>query len=478
MAKQIRLVSPIDGAIDQPVKPTFRWEVSELDAPLDLALVAATSTTLEVTWAFLSGAASYNVYVSGREEPVNAGSATCQLTGLLPLTSYTVEVAGVTAEGFEGPKASLVVETANAYSVSEVGHNSARLHWAAVPNATEYRIFNSTLQLLSVPNDPVMPNPTALVTGLTANTAYSLKVAAVVGGIQQTKLPLAGIPFTTIEENLGETLVFTAIGPQSVTVPLDATRATVKVWGAGGGGSSISNYGGSGGGGGYATGTFDVLPGESLLVYIGEGGKAGSSIEPGQGGGGGLTGLLRGSSPLIIAGSGGGGGVIYNGTALAGGAGGGTTGENGAGIQAGGKGGTQTAGGAAGVGGATVDAAAGGYLEGGSWLGSGARGGGMMYGGNASVGYGGAGGGAGYYGGGAGEKSSDSYVQGTDLGSGGGGSSFIPAGGMTFSGSGTNPGNMNDSERQPTTIGVGGAGRGRYSATDGGNGLVIIQFKR
>jgi len=102
----------------------------------------------------------------------------------------------------------------------------------------------------------------------------------------------------------------------------------------------------------------------------------------------------------------------------------------------------------------------------------------MMYGGNASVGYGGAGGGAGYYGGGAGEMASDSFVQWTDMGSGGGGSSFIPAGGMTFSGSGRNPGNMNDPERQPTTIGVGGAGRSLSDATDGGNGLVIIQFKR
>lgn len=475
MAKQIRLVSPIDGAIDQPVKPTFRWEVSELDAPLDLALVAATSTTLEVTWAFLSGAASYNVYVSGREEPVNAGSATCQLTGLLPLASYTVEVAGVTAEGVEGPKASLVAETLNAYSASEISHNSVRLYWVAIPNATEYRIFNSTIQLLSVVSDPADPTVTALVTGLAINTAYSLKVAAVIGGIQQAKLPTAGISFTTLDDLIGEPMTFTTVGPQSVTVPFNATKMIVKAWGAGGGGALL--YGatplGSGGGGGYATGTLDVVPGESLLVYVGEGGALGDS-----GAGGGLTGILRGSSPLIIAGSGGGGSHASGAISIInGGAGGGATGGNGAGTLTGGKGGTQVSGGAAGTystGVASDYASPGALMEGGSNLRSSAVAGGILYGGNGGAG--GGGGGAGYYGGGAGSSSTANMQTGTENGSGAGGSSLIPSNGATFPGTGVNPGNMNDPERQPSTVGVGGTGIA--PPTNGGNGLVIIRFKK
>ncbi|MGL4595947.1 MAG: hypothetical protein ACRCYO_00370, partial [Bacteroidia bacterium] len=53
-------------------------------------------------------------------------------------------------------------------------------------------------------------------------------------------------------------------------VPSGVTTISVEAVGAGGDGGG--NGGGGGGGGGYASGTFSVSPGDSLVVNVGIGG--------------------------------------------------------------------------------------------------------------------------------------------------------------------------------------------------------------
>lgn len=191
---------------------------------------------------------------------------------------------------------------------------------------------------------------------------------------------------------------------------------TFQVWGAQGGSYSAGN----GGKGGYATGSYQLIAGESLHVYVGGTTSSGTGGWNGGGttfgvakGGGGASDIRKAGTKLIVAGGGGGA------QAGAGGAGGGLSGEAGTRACCGtvGQGGTQTAGG-----------------TGGGMPGTAGQGGNGSTGGDGY--YGGAGGG-GYYGGG-GANTDYSLV---DDGGGGGGSSFIGGvnGGSTLSGSQSMP---------------------------------------
>lgn len=211
---------------------------------------------------------------------------------------------------------------------------------------------------------------------------------------------------------------------QSFTVPAGVKELGVELWGGGGGLATTGDAADTGGQGHIIRGTLKVTPGEVLTIRAGQkGGDAtgaqartnGGHPGGGQGGygpsgrqsgaGGGYTAILRGTTPVVIAGAG--GGQSYN----HGGDGDHPSGQNGEsyGGQSndGGYGGTQTAGG------------------GGGTQGTGSTSGGSLYGGAGSTGsqyWGGGGGGAGLYGGGGGGGNTA-----TNYGtSGGGGSSLIP----------------------------------------------------
>lgn len=67
--------------------------------------------------------------------------------------------------------------------------------------------------------------------------------------------------------------VYTSSG--TYYVPAGIYQITIKVWGGGGGGG-VGNQAGGGGGGGYSQTTIDVIPGEPIGMYIGQGGTGGS----------------------------------------------------------------------------------------------------------------------------------------------------------------------------------------------------------
>ena len=252
---------------------------------------------------------------------------------------------------------------------------------------------------------------------------------------------------------------------QTYEVPAGVSCITTTVLGADGGdgwefetddfvdglGTAALEPGGAGGAGFTVTANLPVTPGEQLVLRVGEVGEDAGAEDPGQGGdgagpggdggegegsegggGGGGSAVLRGTTPLVVAGGGGGGGAAGpNGVGGDGGTGG-ATGEAGQDgepandeapdevIAGGGGGGTATAPGAGGV--ATYEDNA---PETGNEPGS--PGSGQAGGDAGSSGDGGGGGGGGWFGGGGGAAG-----YGTSGAGGGGGSSYSSVAEATF----------------------------------------------
>lgn len=300
-------------------------------------------------------------------------------------------------------------------------------------------------------------------------------------------------------------------------VPPGGNTVHVWMWGAGGAGGKN----GHGGGGAYAHGTFNYNPGDTIEVYVGQGGWW-------WGYGGGFSAVRPANTPagtehfyLIAAGGGGGGSDGSSGSAGAGangGAGGSSSGQSGSsfsrrtswsmiGDTYGGQGGTQSGGGAGGgftslyppsdpnegCNGGNGAKYKGGnsqfisshYLTGslacrgqnsGNAYYMGEYGANMQLAGGGDGNGNGGGGGAGYYGGGAGGGIP------TYIGAGGGGGSsyshYYVSGSSTQGGSYRTPGNSGHSAR-PSDAAFGGirnADKWFLSDTHGGNGFVRLMF--
>ena len=275
---------------------------------------------------------------------------------------------------------------------------------------------------------------------------------------------------TTTSSISSQTFSYTG-SVQNFVVPACVTSVTLKVWGGGGGGSGHDggSGGATGGGGAYSTNTVSVSPGDVLQIYVGLGGRAGSSAVTNTGGGATAYGYCIGGSggnagSTGTSGGGGGGGgssAVYNSTTstvlnvAAGGGGGGGAGNasgnknggnGGGGGQAGSTGGTGATGGAAGGNGTCVG-------------GNGANRG-------AADGGGSGGGGGGYTNGGA-PGVVNTAISDYGAGGGGGGNSL----GTITVGSGATPGNSADTDL------CSGCAAGGAAVTNGGNGMVKIYWQ-
>ena len=276
----------------------------------------------------------------------------------------------------------------------------------------------------------------------------------------------------------------------SFTVPSGVTRIYAKLWGGGGCGGRKQgwNYAAPGGGGGFTHGVITTIPGETLTLIVGAGGKMTGGVAYGGGGfatapnysgsGGGRSAIRRGGTELVTAGGGGGGSATrsasYGGKGNRGGAGGGLQGQNGTAAYDGrwnyaGAGGGQSSD-------EFVVLSYGGIVPAsyGNAYGS------QFQGGSTTPDHGGSGGG-GWYGGGAGQ-----YVESNTMGGGGGGSGYVGGClfGKTMAGRWTEPGNIEDVDYVPG-IAYGGQGWNGSdyptSETDianhvGGDGLMVIYY--
>ncbi len=212
------------------------------------------------------------------------------------------------------------------------------------------------------------------------------------------------------------------------TVPAGVTTLVIEVWGAEGGWHSSSVY--QPGKGARMKGTFNVTPGDTLKILVGQ-----HPID-GNGGGGGSFVCKSNNDPVIIAGAGGGSARTTDSNTKDGQ----ITQNGGAGAGGGGAGGTNGNGGLAGS--TAWNAGAGGGL-----LTAGANG--SSYGGQSFI-SGGAGGSGNAKGGFGGGGSGSAYV----VGGGGGGYSGGGGGGNSTAGVGGGGGSYNNGSSPDNTAGT------------------------
>lgn len=143
------------------------------------------ATAMNVSFSPVAGAASYNVYHSNTTGASNVASGTgtgspISVVGLSPATSYTVQVAAVSASGQVGPKSSPItvrtpgvkMATPTKPSVSSVTASTAVLATHSVPYATTYKWYVSGRLVGTT------PGPSWTATKMTGKTPYTAAVAA------------------------------------------------------------------------------------------------------------------------------------------------------------------------------------------------------------------------------------------------------------------------------------------------------------
>lgn len=153
-------------------------------APTGVSATANGPDKIRVSFSGVSGATSYTVYVNGSVRGTGGGSP-IDVTGLTPGTSYSVQVAAMTASGLPGPKSSSVsVKTAGATIgkpsqpkiTVNTGGGRVTFTTSSLPFATRYdwflngHVFNST------------NTPAVTLTGLKSKARYSPGVSVRAAG--------------------------------------------------------------------------------------------------------------------------------------------------------------------------------------------------------------------------------------------------------------------------------------------------------
>lgn len=150
-------------------------------APAGLRVVSTTATTATLSYNAVAGAGYYRGYRSGASGNVGASDGTTMtISGLTPNTSYSFQVAADTTSGSPGPKSSSVTGKTKAVTLAKPGgvkassvtKTSAVASCSPVSGATGYNWYiNGVAHGHS-------DAPKYTVSGLKANTAYKLSVAA------------------------------------------------------------------------------------------------------------------------------------------------------------------------------------------------------------------------------------------------------------------------------------------------------------
>lgn len=182
-------------------------------APTDVKATEVTETTAKVTWSEATdnvGVVGYNVYLN--ETKVNDAFVTgteYALTGLTEATEYTVRVTAVDAAENESKRSEAATFTTPktqdtevpsvpaGVAASDVTQTGAKITWTASTDNVGVAGYNVYLGESKVNTSPVTVTEYAL-TGLTANTGYTVSVSAVdAAGNESAKSEAAS--FTTLE---------------------------------------------------------------------------------------------------------------------------------------------------------------------------------------------------------------------------------------------------------------------------------------
>ena len=163
-------------------------------APTGLAVAAAGSGALKLTWNASADTNTYNVYEgtsAGGESATAAqkgiNSATVTLTGLTAGQQYFFELRAVNGAGASVPSSEAsgtVVPAVPAGLTAMAGNGSVSLTWSAAAGAKTYNVYDgkSSGGEGATPVGTGLTSPSASVTGLANGTTYYFRIAAVDAG--------------------------------------------------------------------------------------------------------------------------------------------------------------------------------------------------------------------------------------------------------------------------------------------------------
>ncbi|GHU55930.1 hypothetical protein FACS189442_4040 [Spirochaetia bacterium] len=214
---------------------------ADLAAPSGLNVSAQFSTSMDISWNAVSGAASYKIYRDNSAAGISNTAAYTD-TGLTAGTTYSYKVSAVSSNGTEGPQSSSVSGTTLAPSldplpgppegvgITVLSFAEIRVSWNAVSGADSYMVYYGTEATGSSQYGGTASGSPFTVTGLQPGTAYYFTVkAGNSAGWSDGSSPVSG------------TTAVLAV-PSGLSVSTQSSEAMSISWNAVSGASSYNIY--------------------------------------------------------------------------------------------------------------------------------------------------------------------------------------------------------------------------------------------
>ena len=157
-------------------------------APYMVTAESASSTSINLTWTAVSGAAKYKIYTAvtstGTYRYVDETEyRTYTVNDLVPASTYYFKVSSVDIDGIEGPRSTYAVATTTmpvpAIWAAVLSSDSIRIDWNPVAGATSYLVYRSGTASADYTLAGAASTTSYTDTGLTPLTTYYYKVSAV-----------------------------------------------------------------------------------------------------------------------------------------------------------------------------------------------------------------------------------------------------------------------------------------------------------
>ncbi len=189
-------ISAITAEGESAKSSTINVKTGAVGAPTSVTSSAVTTTSFKVSWASVSTATSYKVFLNGSEKGTT-DTTSYSFADLTPNTTYSVTLSAITPSGESVQSAAKSVKTSaigapSSLSASNVTANSASVSWSSVASATSYKLY-----LDGALKDGNVTSPNYNLTNLTGETTYSVTVSAVTPAGESTKS--SPLSITTID---------------------------------------------------------------------------------------------------------------------------------------------------------------------------------------------------------------------------------------------------------------------------------------